>query len=585
MSVLEITDLVITGVPSGARIVDAVSLSLETGSVLGLVGESGSGKTTLGLALLGYAKPGTCIAGGTVQVGDHLVVGGTAAETARARGRAITYIPQSPASALNPTLRLITQLRECVPSNIADPKGHLRQILAEVALPASDDFLRRYPHQLSGGQQQRVTIAMAFAARPDLIVLDEPTTGLDVSTQRHVLSTVRSLVAQHGVSAVYISHDVAVVAGLADRVAVLYSGRLAELGAAAQVVARPRHPYTRRLLQAVPDPKGQRLARGIAGGAPSPLYRPPGCAFSPRCDVAAPECSKVIPAEVEVGPSHSVWCPRSSVVAAAIAPIARFAQPTDAPIALTVRGVQAGYGSHTVLHGIDLELRRGACTALLGESGSGKTTLARAIAGLQRMTAGEVILDGTALADHTRRRSREQLRRIQYVFQNPYESINPRRSVRDALLTPYRLLCGKPEDADEVVAKALEGAALRPDIAKRYPDQLSGGERQRVAIARALAVDPDILVCDEITSSLDVSVQASIVELLQKLQAERNLTLLFVTHNMALVRNLAQDVAVLESGRIVEYDRVERVFSQPSADYTGRLIADTPDFAVALEGN
>ncbi len=574
-SELKVANLVVRATVSGVAIVDDVSFTIPSGRLLGLVGESGSGKTTIGLALLGYARNGTHIDGGTISIGEHRVTAATARDL---RGRVVSYIPQSPASALNPSLRLRTQLRECLPADHPNSEAAIAQALSEVALPTDPAFIERYPHQISGGQQQRITIAMAFIARPDFIVLDEPTTGLDVSTQRHVLETVRRLVAEHGVSAVYISHDVAVVAGLVDEVMVLYSGKVAELGPNHSVMHEPLHPYTRRLIAAVPDVTGQHRPHGIAGGAPSPFARPSGCAFHPRCDIATAACAASMP-ELEVSNGrHLVRCfnvgatpPRYE-----LPPIPTLS--SSAPVIMSVRRLEVSYGANTVLHGVDLDLRKGGCTALLGESGSGKTTLARAIAGLRAPVAGSVSFEGGALPTRVQKRSTEQLRRIQYIFQNPYESINPRRSVQETLLAGYRSLCGKPEDAQALVQQALVDAALRPDIARRYPDQLSGGERQRVAIARALIVGPELLICDEITSSLDVSVQASIVELLQQLQESRSLTLLFVTHNMALVRNIAQDVAVLESGRIVEHNAVVDLFAAPRATYTQRLIEDTPSF-------
>lgn len=572
---LQVSNLVVRATASGTAIVDDVSFVIPPGRLLGLVGESGSGKTTIGLALLGYSRNGTHIDGGTISIGDQQV---TAATARKLRGRVVSYIPQSPASALNPSLRLRTQLLECLPPNHPDPAAALMRALQEVALPTDAEFLNRYPHQISGGQQQRITIAMAFIARPDFIVLDEPTTGLDVSTQRHVLETVRRLVAEHGVSAVYISHDVAVVAGLVDEVLVLYSGKVAELGPNDAVMHAPLHPYSRRLIAAVPDITGRHRPHGIAGGAPSPFARPSGCAFHPRCDIAIAACAAAVPELTAPTPTHLVRCINVGTTPPTYESPALVEVPGNAPVLMSVRDLQVSYGKRTVLHGIDLDLRKGGCTALLGESGSGKTTLARAIAGLREPDSGSIDFDGTVLPASVRKRSLVELRRIQYIFQNPYESINPRRSVADTLLAGYRSLCGRPDDADAIVQQALRDAALRPDIARRYPDELSGGERQRVAIARALIVSPELLICDEITSSLDVSVQASIVELLQQLQESRSLTLLFVTHNMALVRNIAQEVAVLENGRIVEHNDVARLFAAPQAPYTQRLIEDTPSF-------
>jgi peptide/nickel transport system ATP-binding protein len=573
----------IASVPADAPIIEDIELELKPGEILGLVGESGSGKTTLGLALMAHYKRGTQRTHGHVIVGKDSLAELPWQAVRKLRGRRMAYIPQSPGSALNPALRIGTQLRECPQRTDSDPEERIRQVLHEVALPTSNEFLRRYPHQLSGGQQQRVAIAMAFVGRPDLIVLDEPTTGLDVTTQKHVLSTAREMCKLYDCAAVYISHDMAVVAELADRIAVMYAGRIVEIGAASSVLRSPRHPYTRRLLMAVPDLEGQRQAVGIPGHAPSPLHRPPGCAFAPRCHLAIDVCRTTVP---EPEPSfrldHLVRCFRAGVESLQI--IKRVERPvprTDA--LLDLRDVSARYGTRRVLRGIDLTVPRGHCVALLGESGSGKTTLARSIAGLHPQHGGEVRLSGEILPRSSFRRTVEQRRRVQYIFQNPYESLNPRKTVRELVLGPARVLLGHIRNPDATVAQALERAALRRDIADRYPDQISGGERQRVAIARALAAGPDLLVCDEITSALDVSVQSAIVELLAQLQREMGLSLLFVTHDIALVRNVAQSVAVLKQGRIVEHGAVTDVFAAPQHEYTRALMADTPRFRLVAE--
>ncbi|MFD6952488.1 peptide ABC transporter ATP-binding protein [Nocardiopsis sp. TSRI0078] len=520
-TVLAVDGLTVIGRPSDVEIISGVSVSVRRGEILGLVGESGSGKTTLGLSLLAHCKRATQISAGTVEVAGKDLASLSERGVRELRGRAVAYIPQSPASALNPALRLRTQLGEALHDaslSAADADARVREVLREVALPDDDAFLTRYPHQLSGGQQQRVAIAMAFVGRPDVIVLDEPTTGLDVTTQAHVLETIRRMTREYGTAGVYISHDMAVVADLADEVAVMYRGELVERGRTDAVLTSPEHDYTRRLLRAVP------LLRtdGHGGGG----------------------------------------------------------EPEEEPL-LRVSGLSAGYGRTRVLEGIDVSVSRGECVALLGESGSGKTTLSRSVAGLHHQFTGEVLFDGGPLAPSSYRRTAEQRRRVQYVFQNPYEALNPRKRVRDQILGPYRHLVGRPEDPDAVVAGALERAALSASYADRFPEQLSGGERQRVCIARAVATRPDLLVCDEITSALDVSVQAEIVRLLQNLQ-EDGMALLFVTHNIALVSNIAQRVAVLNRGRIVEYGPVGRVMSAPEHEYTRALIADTPDFRPAL---
>ncbi|MEJ5868513.1 ABC transporter ATP-binding protein [Pseudokineococcus sp. 5B2Z-1] len=582
---VEVTGLRVDGTPSHAAIIDEVELRMRRGEVLGVVGESGSGKSTLALALLRYLKRSTELVAGTVSVGGEDLTALDDAGLRRARGRSVAYVPQSPAASLNPALRIGTQLRECLPGGSSE---RVREVLREVALPDDGAFRRRYPHQLSGGQQQRVALAMAFAARPSLIVLDEPTTGLDVTTQKHVLSTVRGLCAEHGVAAVYISHDIAVVADIADRVAVMYSGRLVEVAPTAELLAAPQHPYTVGLLGSAPDPAGERAALAVPGVAPSPLQRPRGCAYAPRCPVAVDACSDAPPAAVENRPGQWSRClrpgehrlePRRRDDGARLR-VAHAARPVVA-----VRDLVAWYDrSAPVLRGVDLEVRRGECLALLGESGSGKTTLSRSVAGLHRRLRGAVELDGEPLAAGVRRRTSEQRRRVQYVFQDPYESLNPRRTVREIVTAPVRQLLGRRPDEAERVRDVLMRVSLRPEHADRLPGQLSGGERQRVAIARALAVEPDVLVCDEITSALDVSVQAAITDLLAHLQRDLGLTMLFVTHDTALVRDVAQSVAVLSRGRLVEHGPVDTVFTDPQHEYTRTLMADTPrlDLAGAL---
>jgi len=578
---LSVEDLKIIGIPSMAAIIDELSMEVLPGEILGVVGESGSGKTTLGLALLNYCKEGTKVDGGSVTVGEKDLAGLNWRQVRELRGRTVAYIPQSPASALNPALRIRTQLTECLAGDSTAALARVREVLREVALPDDDAFLARYPHQLSGGQQQRIAIAMAFTARPALIVMDEPTTGLDVSTQDHVLQTVRSMCLTYDCAAVYISHDMAVVAELADRIAVMYSGRIVEIGSTAEVLTNPAHSYTARLLLAVPDLEAKRPIVGIPGNAPSPLARPTGCAFAPRCSLADDSCTITPPEATEVGPRHSVRCFKADQPMPPIPVQPHRTRPSRNPAdraVVQIRGLKAGYGAHTVLEDIDLSVYAGDCVALLGESGSGKTTLSRCIAGLHHNFTGELTLDGVPLAPSSFKRTKEQRRRVQYIFQNPYESLNPRRTVEELILQPLTAVRGRVRNPREIVASALERASLRPDHALRYPDQLSGGERQRVAIARALATEPDVLVCDEITSALDVSVQSSLVDLLRGLQADMGLTLLFITHNIALVRNIAQQVAVLEHGRIVESGNVANVFDNPQHAYTRSLMAATPNF-------
>jgi peptide/nickel transport system ATP-binding protein len=570
-------------------VVDAIMLEVSAGEVLGLVGESGSGKTTVGMALMGYTRPGGHVTAGEVVIDGRDLEGLPAGELRRLRGGTVSYIPQDPGTALNPALRLDRQLSEILDAHPAGTSSEqrrerIREALGEVALPSDDEFLRRYPHQLSGGQQQRVAIAMAFACRPHVIVCDEPTTGLDVTTQARVLQTIRELCQSHNVAALYVSHDLAVVAELADHVAVMYSGRIVERGPRDAIFSNPRHPYTRRLLRAVPDLEGKRAVVGIPGRAPLPGQRPTGCFFHPRCDLAIDPCREQFPEATEFGSGHLVHCYRAADAPDRLPTTGGEAEPTvPGEVVIAVENVNAHYGSRHTLFDVDLEVRRNECVALVGESGSGKTTLARCIAGLHKDYTGAVKLSDTQLPESARRRSSESRKLIQYVFQNPYSSLNPRRTVGQTIARQLNLFFPHSgRENERRVADCLERVALSAAAASRFPDQLSGGERQRVAIARALAAEPSLLVCDEVTSALDVSVQAAIVDLLRQLRTETGLSMLFITHNLALIRTIADRVIVMTEGRIVESGATEDVFNHPSAEYTGKLLANTPTVEAAL---
>ncbi|GAB0115634.1 ABC transporter ATP-binding protein [Acidisoma sp. C75] len=569
----------------GPAIVADADFSLAPGEILGLVGESGSGKTTLGLALLAHHRRGLAISAGQLTVGGQDLLAIAPADLPRRRKPLIRYVPQDSATALNPALRIRTQLIE----NFDDPaqvtEAMLIALLEEVKLPGRRGLLRAFPHQLSGGQQQRVAIAMAFAGHPRVVVMDEPTTGLDVTTQAHVLDTVRQLCARHGIAAVYVSHDLAVVASLAHRVAVMYAGRIVEIGATADVLFAPSHPYTRDLLRAVPDIESRGHIAGIPGQAPEPGRRPPGCAYAPRCSLALPACRESLPALAETAAGHAVRCLRAAEIApgAALQP-----EPAAAPSAggapiLTVSGLIARHGSSEILHGISFAVPEGSCVALVGESGSGKTTLARCIGGLHGDLDGAITYRGEALAAGSRHRAPLLRRRIQYIFQNPYASLNPRRSIGRSIriaLETFEGRLGRGE-AEARIRGVLEQVALPASALDRHPHELSGGQLQRAAIARALILSPDLLICDEVTSALDVSVQAVIVALLAELQRERGLSMLFITHNLALVRSIAQHVVVMQGGTVIEAGGVDQVLDAPRFEATQRLLADVPRFASA----
>jgi peptide/nickel transport system ATP-binding protein len=585
-----VKDLRIELVSSHVDVIDAIVLDVRAGQVLGLVGESGSGKTTVGMALMGYCRPGGQVTGGEVVIDGRDLAHLRAGELRRLRGGTVSYIPQDPGTALNPARRISRQLFEVLEAHTPDAsaderKTRISEALEEVALPSDDEFLKRYPHQLSGGQQQRVAIAMAFACRPHVIVCDEPTTGLDVTTQARVLQTIRELCQIHDVAALYVSHDLAVVAELADYVAVMYAGRIIERGPRDAIFSRPRHPYTRKLLRAVPDLEGKRAVVGIAGRAPLPGHRPSGCFFNPRCDLADDRCRETFPdATLFDNGEHLVHCYHAAEAPGELPTTGDKAKPAQTgETVLAVSDVNAKYGSRHTLHDIELTVARNECVALVGESGSGKTTLARCIAGLHSNWTGEIQLAETQLQKSARQRSSQARKEIQYVFQNPYASLNPRRTVGQTIARQLQLFYPKVKrDRSKRVAECLEQVALSSAAVNRFPDQLSGGERQRVAIARALAAEPSLLVCDEITSALDVSVQAAIVDLLRDLRAETGLSMLFITHNLALIRTIADRVVVMTEGRIVETGATVDVFNHPSAEYTGKLLANTPTVEDAL---
>lgn len=507
---------------SGGRdvpVVHEVSLDVSAGQTLALVGESGSGKSTVAATLLGHLRHGSRITAGSVLVDGRDVFALPARELRRLRGGTVAMVGQNAGQALTPSMRIGRQIAE------AGGDVPVVELLEQVRLPRPAELARRYPHELSGGQQQRVAIAMAIAARPKILVLDEPTTGLDVVTQRGVLDLIGALRDELALAAVLVSHDLGVVAHMADEVMVLRSGRVVESAPTRQLFAIPQDPYTRRLLASVPRLDDTGLA--IVGET----------------------------GEREVRPKARV--------------------PDGSPVAVSARDVTIDYGPVRAVHGVSFDVRRGEVLALVGESGSGKSTLAWTLAGLRTPSGGTMTHESGDLARPAQKRAPSLRRRVQLVFQNADTSLNPRRSVGDAVRRPLRFF-GTVSSRAEATARArqlITDVRLDPAFADRLPAQLSGGQRQRIGIARALAGEPDVLIADEITTALDVSVQADVLRLLDDLRRERELACLFISHDLAVVRGIADRVVVLRHGVVVEEGPTDAVFASPGHPYTRRLMA------------
>jgi peptide/nickel transport system ATP-binding protein len=577
---------------AGDPILENVSFSLAPGEALGVVGESGSGKTTAALALLGYTQGGARITGGHIEIAGELVEGNDETRARRMRGRLVSYVPQNPGTALNPSVRIGDAVRQMIDAHRAGTlsEPQVSSALENVSLPGDVQFQRRYPHQVSGGQQQRVCISVALVCEPPLVILDEPTTGLDVVTQARILGELQRLRLEQGISTVYVTHDLAVVAQIATRIAVMYAGRIVEEGPAEQLLRRPRHPYTRGLLTSIPDHLRPHELDALPGVAVGVGERPIGCSFAPRCSLRTPKCEQRMPDLRPLAGSRLVRCLRAEDVTMADLPplVAKRDGVQTAEAVLSVSSLRAEHrGRRDVVvaaSDVSFEISPGRCVALVGESGSGKTTIARTVVGLHPLAGGEIQLGGEVLQPMIRKRSVEQRRRLQIVFQNPADALNPRHMVRAAVQRPAMLLRGlSARDAAAEVDRLLELVRLPKRIAERYPAELSGGEKQRVGIARALIAQPDVLVCDEVTSALDVSVQAAVLELLDHLRTELGLGLLFITHDLGVVATIADQVLVLDHGEVAESGPVGQILEHPEHAYTQRLLASAPSIMHALD--
>ena len=567
-------------------IVRDVVLGLAPGEVLGLVGESGSGKTTIALALLGH-RPESAAIFGSVEFQGRDILTLPPTDLQAVRGRRIAYVPQNPTTALNPARRIgVLMAEQLAVHGLESDCERLTGALQDVGLNEASRVLASYPHQLSGGQQQRVVLALATLCAPDILVLDEPTTGLDVTTQAVVVAHLRRLRDERRIAMVYVTHDLDLLSGIATHVAVLYAGQMMESGPATEVFGAPRHPYTRALLAATPSlRRPDHRPQGLPGTLRRELVGA-GCPFAARCSDALPRCAADLPALAELAPGHLAAChvlpsrPRPDDVA-----LVRPDQAgTDGPPVLAARGLSVTYAPNGMirraagvpaLNDAALDLHRGEILAVVGESGSGKSTLAKAIAGLLPGLSGQLSLDGVPLAPSVGRRTTDQRRKLQFVFQNPDASLNPRRRVGQILADALRAAEPRLSTAQKaaVIASGLAEVRLPESHAARYPDQLSGGERQRVALARALIANPEVLICDEVLSALDVSVQAGILTLLDGLCHDRNLAILFISHDLSVVRHLAHRVIVLYRGQIMAELAAHRLMEPPHHPYVFQLLA------------
>ena len=502
--------------PRDIVIVDDVSLTLERGKVMGLIGESGAGKSTIGLAALSYGRGGIRLAGGSILLNGREIRGAGAGTLRSLRGKEVTYVAQSAAAAFNPAKRLMEQVIEAtlhhglMSKDAAEARAV--ELFRTLSLPDPESFGRRYPHQVSGGQLQRAMTAMALCPKPDLVIFDEPTTALDVTTQIDVLAAIKTAITETGVAALYITHDLAVVAQVSDEIMVLRQGKMVEVGTVKEIIESPREEYTQALIS----------VRSI---------------------------------------NH------------------KQKQPTPEPL-LKVENITARYGTmaKNVLSNVSVELHPGQTLALVGESGSGKSTVARVITGLLPPREGSISFNGKPLPPALKQRSREELRELQMIYQMADVAMNPRQTVATIIGRPLEFYFGlRGRKRDERVQELLDAIELGEGFADRYPAELSGGQKQRVCIARALAAKPSLIICDEVTSALDPLVADGILKLLLALQAREGVAYLFITHDIATVRAIADSIAVMYQGRVQRYGPKDEVLAPPFDDYTDLLLSSVPE--------
>ncbi len=603
---LEVEDLHVHFVTSRGivRAVEGISYRVRPGEVVALVGESGCGKSVSALAVMRLlAKPAGRIVKGRVLFQGRDLLALSEDDMRELRGRDIAMVFQEPMTSLNPVLTIGFQIMETLIVhfgwNEARARTRALELMKLVGIPDGERRLDQYPHQFSGGMRQRAMIAIALACNPKLIIADEPTTALDVTIQAQILQLMKDLSRDLGIALVVITHNLGVVARYADRVNVMYAARIAEQASADKLFATPRHPYTQGLMRSVPRLDKPRTARleTIEGLPPNLLNPPAGCRFAERCFAVADECRNSVPPLEEVSADHHVACwrvrqiataKRADTASATVADRTKAAVSSAIPVievrdlakhfAVKAKGAAGGRAVVRAVSNVSFQVPPGRTLGLVGESGCGKTTVGRLILNLETPTSGRVMFEGRDLAEGGANGIKAMRRRVQAVFQDPYSSLNPRMTVGQIIAEPllvHKLVEGR-KAAKERVAELLSSVGLFPYMAERYPHELSGGQRQRVGVARALGMNPSFIVCDEPVSALDVSIQAQIINLLEDLQAKFGITYLFIAHDLAVVRHIAHQVAVMYLGRIMEVADRDTLYDSPVHPYTQALLAAAP---------
>jgi len=589
-----------------AKAVDGVSFEIPKGGTFALVGESGSGKSITALSIIQLVpEPAGYIAGGEVILNGTDIVPLDERKKREIRGNKISMIFQEPMTSLNPVFTIGDQVMEAIvlhqDKSRTEAKRAAIEMLDKVQLPDPERLFNEYPHRLSGGQRQRVMIAMALACKPDLLIADEPTTALDVTIQEEILKLIREMKAQTGTAILLITHNMALVYQNADVVGVMYAGKLVEVAPGKALFRNPMHPYTVKLLRSIPghEKRGKALDT-IAGTVPPATSYPKGCHFAGRCPREMEGCAMIEPPLTEWAPGHQAAChlydaafmsqPHSRPLRQEpdiLPPLT--VPPAEREALLEVKGLKTWYpikkgvlkrtvGFVKAVDGIDIDVKKGSTLALVGESGCGKTTAGKSILQLIRPTAGEIVFKGRDLSSLKERELKSHRSLLQIIFQDPYSSLNPRLTVRETIEEGLKAVRPgmKREERIEKVASVMERVGLSPEMMARYPHEFSGGQRQRIGIARALAVDPEFIVCDEAVSALDVSVQAQILNLLKSIQRDFGLSFLFITHDLSVVEYIADEVAVMYAGKIVERAPTAEIFSNPKNDYTKKLLSAVP---------